>query len=437
VLATFVADDALLAPAGATRVAYLAASLRALDAELDGALHVRHGEPAAALGELAASVGARTIVATADYAPYGRRRDLRVAARLAAAGVEVLFVDSPYAVAPGTLHGREGRPLRVFSAFHRAWLAREVPDPLAAPHPGPWRRVPGDGIDLLALAARRVPDRFAGLPAGPAPELPPAGERAARTLLDGFATRVERYDELRDRPGADGTSRLSAALRFGALHPRQVLAELAGDSRARERLVAELAWREFYADVLWHHPASAREDLSAQLRGLRVDTGPRARERFRAWALGQTGFPLVDAGMRQLLREGWMHNRVRMVSASFLVKHLHLDWRWGARWFMWRLVDGDLASNQHGWQWVAGTGTDAAPFHRVFNPTLQAERFDPDGVYVRRYVGELAALAAPACLAPGGGPSASGYPAPLVDAASERREALARLARARAVRGAS
>jgi deoxyribodipyrimidine photo-lyase len=167
---------------------------------------------------------------------------------------------------------------------------------------------------------------------------------------------------------------------------------------------------------------------------LRVDRDERAAQRFQQWALGRTGYPLVDAGMRQLLREGWMHNRVRMVAASFLVKHLHLDWRWGARWFMSRLVDGDVASNQHGWQWTAGTGTDAAPFHRIFNPTLQAERFDPDGAYVHRYVAELSTTPAPQCLQPGGGTdlfSATGYPEPIVDAARERVEALARLREAR------
>ena len=153
---------------------------------------------------------------------------------------------------------------------------------------------------------------------------------------------------------------------------------------------SELAWREFYADVLWHRPDSARRPLQIFGNHLRWDTGERARDRFRAWATGQTGYPLVDAGMRQLLAEGWMHNRVRMVAASFLVKDLHIDWRLGARWFMWHLVDGDLASNQQNWQWVAGIGTDAAPFHRVFNPGIQQERFDPDGGYVRRYLEELA-----------------------------------------------
>jgi deoxyribodipyrimidine photo-lyase len=212
-----------------------------------------------------------------------------------------------------------------------------------------------------------------------------------------------------------------------------VLAALDGPTLDQTKFVAEVAWREFYADVLFHHPGSARQSFQPSMRALRYDDGPEACARFRAWALGRTGYPLVDAGMRQLLEEGWMHNRVRMVCTSFLVKHLHLDWRWGARWFMWRLADGDLASNQHGWQWTAGTGTDAAPFHRIFNPTLQAKRFDPEGVYVKRYVAELRETPVPDCLEPGGASSLfnAGYVAPLVDADEERRDALARFAEAR------
>ena len=163
--------------------------------------------------------------------------------------------------------------------------------------------------------------------------------------------------------------------------------------------------------------------------GLEWDQGQDAEARFRQWAAGQTGIPLVDASMRQLLEEGWMHNRGRMLAASFLVKHLHLDWRWGARWFMWRLIDGDLASNQHGWQWTAGTGTDAAPFHRIFSPVAQAERFDPDGAYIHRYVPELRGIAAPGVLQPGGGVSLldqSSYPPPMIDLKVERAEALRR-----------
>ena len=232
-------------------------------------------------------------------------------------------------------------------------------------------------------------------------------------------------------PGLDATSRLSPHLKWGTIHPRQLLDRL-GDRPGEATWATELAWREFYADVLFHRPDTIRSNYVDTMDGLRWDEGKRADERFEAWCQGRTGYPIVDAGMRQLLAEGCMHNRVRMITASFLVKDLHVDWRRGARWFMQHLVDGDLASNTHGWQWTAGTGTDAAPFFRVFNPTLQATRFDPDGDYVRRYVAELASIEGGAVHEPwkasgdlfGGG--ASDYPDPIVDHAAERDEALQR-----------
>jgi deoxyribodipyrimidine photo-lyase len=213
-----------------------------------------------------------------------------------------------------------------------------------------------------------------------------------------------------------------------------VLAALADASLDERSFESQICWREFYADVLFHHPESVGRELQSSMANLRVDRDSAAVERFQQWARGATGYPLVDAGMRQLLHEGWMHNRVRMVTASFLVKHLHIDWRWGAKWFMWRLIDGDVASNQHGWQWTAGTGTDAAPFHRIFNPSLQAQRFDPEGVYIRRHVRELSSLAPPQCLLPsaaGGFRGPEGYPAPMVELNRERIEALSRFAAAR------
>ena len=231
-----------------------------------------------------------------------------------------------------------------------------------------------------------------------------------------------------------GTSGLSPYLRFGCIHPRTALNAVAGDDEGSVTFRSEIAWREFYADVLFHEPRSARETLQPSLRSLRWDSGPIAVEHFQAWARGETGIPLVDAGMRQLLAEGWMHNRTRMICASFLVKHLHIDWRWGARWFMDRLIDGDLASNSHGWQWTAGTGTDAAPFHRIFSPIAQAERFDVAGSYIRRYVTELASVEPPQLYQPGGGSGLlrpEAYPEAIVELKAEREEALARFAEAR------
>jgi len=356
---------------------------------------------------VAAEAGAPVVFATGDCGPYGRRRDARAAAALSGAGRSLRLVGSPYAVSPGRVVTAEGRPYRVFTPFRRAWRAAGTTAPSAAPTGVRWVRGASD-VDLAELG----PD-----PSTLGATLPEAGEGAAADLLDAFLDGpVATYGDDRDRPDRPGTSRLSPHLRFGSIHPRQVLARTpAGPSGDVFR--SELAWREFYADVLWHHPDSAWESLSPVGRSLRWDTGPDADARFAAWTEGRTGYPLVDAGMRQLAAEGWMHNRVRMLTASFLVKDLHLDWRRGAAHFLHELVDGDLASNNHGWQWVAGTGTDAAPFYRVFSPDRQAERFDPDGAYVARYVPEH---------------GSSGYPAPIVDHATERVEALARWEEAKA-----
>jgi deoxyribodipyrimidine photo-lyase len=203
---------------------------------------------------------------------------------------------------------------------------------------------------------------------------------------------------------------------------------------AAERYRTELAWREFYADVLYHAPDSARKNHDRRFDALTVDEGVEAQRLFAAWCDGRTGYPIVDAGMRQLRAEAWMHNRVRMIVASFLVKDLHLPWWWGARHFMRHLVDGDLASNQHGWQWVAGSGTDAAPYFRIFNPTTQGERFDPDGDYVRRYVPELRGITGKRVHRPWTLSDAppGGYPGPVVDHAAERADALARYDRIKA-----
>ena len=394
VVPVFVLDDRLLGPAGANRVAFLFRALRALDASMGGGrLVVRRGDPAVVLPELVREVGAERVHAAADFGPYGRVRDGSLADLLERVG-------SPYVVDPGTVRKTDGTPFKVFTPFFKTWRTHRWDPPDAPPTDVEWVTVPGDGI-----------------PDGPpvSASLPDAGEEAAHRRLDAFRERLDRYGDDRNAPGVDGTSRLSVDLKYGTLHPRQLLHGL-GRSAGEQRFRTELAWREFYADVLWHRPETAREPLLPAVGRIAVDDGPDADERFAAWVRGRTGFPIVDAGMRQLLAEGWMHNRVRMITASFLVKDLHLDWRRGARHFLQHLVDGDLASNQHGWQWVAGTGTDPSPYYRVFNPTLQGERFDPDGAYVRRYVPEV------------GTPD---YPAPIVDHDAERKEALARYAAAK------
>jgi deoxyribodipyrimidine photo-lyase len=326
-------------------------------------------------------------------------------------------IGSPYAVDPGTIVTREDHPYKVFTPFYRAWKDIGCDAPIPQPRSVRW-------VEEL---------RDDGIPQAPATAavLPSAGEAAAQRRLDAFvAGSASEYGVERDRPDLDSTSRLSPYLKWGCLHPRQVLARL-GSSAGDESFRSELAWREFYADVLFDRPDTVRLAYRGQMGSMRLDTGTMADERFDAWRLGRTGYPLVDAGMRQLLAEGWMHNRVRMVVASFLVKDLHIDWTRGARHFMEHLVDGDVASNQHGWQWVAGTGTDAAPYFRVFNPVSQSKRFDPDGAYIRRWVPELADLdrrrihepwlAAPDLFGQG-----EPYADPIVDHAVERQEALAR-----------
>jgi len=415
-LALFVLDPALWGPAGPSRRAYLVASLRALDASLrerGGRLWVLRGDPVEQVPAAARAVDARRVHVAADLGPYGARRDEAVERALADEGAELVRTGSPYAVTPGRVISGAGEPYKVFTPFYRAWSDHGWRAPAAAPETAAW----------LGLESSDT------LPEAEAPEglqLPEAGEAAAATRWTEFLDRVSDYAEDRDRPDRDGTSRMSVHLKWGEIHPRTLLADLA---RLRSEGAAtyrkELAWREFYADVLRARPETAREYLRPEFARMRYDE---PGEQLEAWRAGHTGFPVVDAGMRQLRETGWMHNRVRMIVASFLVKDLHLEWQHGARHFMHWLVDGDLASNQHGWQWTAGCGTDAAPYFRVFNPTAQGRKFDPRGAYVRRWVPELAD---PAVVPDPHDPRpeerlAAGYPEPLVDHAAERREALDR-----------
>jgi deoxyribodipyrimidine photo-lyase len=421
VVPLFVVDPAF-ARSGAPRRAFMARALQSLDDRMGGALVYRHGDPVEIVPAFAAEVGADVVVVSRDVGPYGRRRDAAVAEALSAAGRRLRGVGSPYAVEPGTVAKADGSPYAVFTPFSKAWLAVGAPRwsaRTAGPRPADvnWVGAPDIACD--------------GPPAAPSPDalgdvaLPPASEQAAHEQWQRFlADSLDHYDDRRNLPGLDGTSRLSPALRWGLLHPLQLIDDL-GASRSHEVFRSELAWREFYADVLLRRPETAWQNLQSKMDAMAVDTDARARDRFRAWCEGRTGFPIVDAGMRQLLATGWMHNRVRMITASFLVKDLHLPWQWGARHFLQHLVDGDLASNSHGWQWTAGTGTDAAPYFRVFNPTSQSQKFDPDGDYLRRWVPELAHLAGALVHDPGlHRPDA--YPAPIVDHAAEREEALRR-----------
>ncbi|KQT01392.1 cryptochrome/photolyase family protein [Cellulomonas sp. Leaf395] len=406
VVPLFVVDPVLWRSAGAPRLTYLARSLHALDEALDGRLVIRAGHPSDVVPAVAREVEAPAVHVTAATEPYGRRRDDAVERALE---VPLVRTGSPYAVAPGRLTTQAGTPFQVFTPFRGAWLDHGWSAPARRPQRTPWAHARSDALPEVPATDVR---------------LPPAGERAAQGrwteyLHDGLAE----YRTLRDRPDLDGTSMLSIPLKYGELHPRTLLADLAQAPFDVGTFRSELAWREFHADVLWHHPDAARRSLRVVVPEDSWDDGDAA---FEAWAGGRTGYPFVDAGMRQLRALGWMHNRVRMVVASFLVKDLHVRWQRGAAHFMDRLVDGDVSQNQLNWQWVAGTGRDAAPYFRVFNPVTQGERFDPDGSYVRQWVPELRGIPGRAVHQPWrlGLDAPEDYPLPIVDHAVERKVAL-------------
>ncbi len=419
----FVIDPALWDGCGPVRRGWLAASVRAAAESYDGHLTVRVGRPATEVAAFAEEVGAGTVHVSAETTPYGAARDAGVRRSLEDRRVGWVATGSPYAVGPGRVRTQQGGPYRVFTPFARAWREHGWSGPAAAPR---GVRLGEERSDEPAAAS--LDRALAECPV----TLPTAGEDAAlrrwRTFRD---ERLGDYADGRDRPDLRGTSQLSPYLKVGAIHPRTILAELAGNrSRAAQVFTDELGWREFYADVLHDDPGSAWRDLRPELASMGYDTQP---ELLRAWQEGRTGFPVVDAGMRQLAESGWMHNRVRMITGSFLCKDLHLWWPVGARHFLHHLMDGDIASNNHGWQWVAGTGTDASPYFRVFNPVTQGKKFDPDGDYVRRWVPELAHVAGakahePWTVADG---LAHGYPERIVDHGQERAEALRRYEAAR------
>jgi deoxyribodipyrimidine photo-lyase len=394
VLACFMLDPRLTASSGPRRLQYLYDALRDLRERLDGRLLVTRGRPEKRIPQLAKEIGATSVHVSADFSPFGRRRDDAV--RDALGDVPMEEAGSPYLVSPGRVTKADGTPYKVFAPFYDAWRRHG------------WRPPANSGATSVrwidpadVLGGVDIPD------AGVELELP-AGETAARTQWANFVdSGLDSYADDRDRPDLDATSRMSAHLKFGTIHPRTIAADLGRDKGAQAYL-RELAFRDFYAAVLYEWPDSAWWNWNREFDAITMDDD---RSLFEAWKAGRTGFPIVDAGMRQLAQTGFMHNRLRMIVASFLVKDLHLPWQWGARWFLEQLVDGDIANNQHGWQWAAGCGTDAAPYFRVFNPTTQGKKFDPDGGYVRRWVPEA---------------DDDDYPDPIVDHAAERKEALRR-----------
>jgi deoxyribodipyrimidine photo-lyase len=394
VLACYVLDPRLKASSGPRRLQYLYDALRDLREHLGGRLLVTRGRPETRIPVLAREIRATSVHVSADYSPFGRRRDDAV--RNALGDVPLDEAGSPYLVSPGEVTKSDGTPYKVFTPFYNAWRRHGWPPPAnSGADAARWIDAAdvGGGVD--------IPDAGVGLQ-------PQAGETAARKQWAKFVdTGLETYADDRDRPDLDATSRMSAHLKFGTIHPRTMAADLRRGKGAQAYL-RELAFRDFYAAVLYEWPDSAWWNWNRGFDAIQVDEDQKL---FEAWKAGRTGFPIVDAGMRQLAATGFMHNRVRMIVASFLVKDLHLPWQWGARWFLEQLVDGDLANNQHGWQWAAGCGTDAAPYFRVFNPTAQGVKFDPDGTYVRQWVPEV---------------DDDDYPEPIVDHATERKEALRR-----------
>ena len=411
IVPVFIIDSKLIERTGSNGLAYLAQSLQHLDASLDKKLQVIAGQPIDVLKKLQEKYNAQSVHISAEYEPVCAAQD----AEIEKSGIKLVRTGSAYAVAPGrVLKPSDQTPYRVYTPFYRAWLTHG------------WRKPEQKPKSIAAVTpdsdSRQFPDWK--VPTGVS--ITEAGEAAANERFKHFQKNgLDNYDEARNLAGIDGTSKMSAHLTWGEIHPRTLLAPL-GQSKAHEVFRKEIAWREFYADVLFNNPHTETDYYAPQFAKMRYD---KPGKQFKAWCDGNTGYPVVDAAMRQLLAEGWMHNRTRMVVASFLVKDLHLEWQLGERFFREHLVDYDVASNAHGWQWTAGCGTDASPYYRVFNPVEQGKRFDENGDYVRKYVPELAHLKGIEIHEPWDVLDGylKDYPQPIVNHATERLESLARL----------
>jgi deoxyribodipyrimidine photo-lyase len=443
----FVFDDAILAPLprGDRRVQFIHASVIELDGELrrlGGSLSVLHGNAADEIVRLAAALGVDAVFVNEDYEPQARARDAQVAARLRADGRTLLSYKDQVIFDKHEVLTLGGQPFSVFTPFRNAWLKRLAADPGCL---APWpveqyadRLAPSTGQRPLALAALGFePGRH------DEPGLAP-GMAGAAQLFERFIPQLAAYGMARDYPEHDGTSHLSIHLRFGTLSVRhlvrtlqQLAANGAGGAGAAIWL-SELIWREFYMMILYHHPRVVERSFKPAFDAIAWETGAQAQETFSAWCEGRTGYPLVDAAMLQLERTGFMHNRLRMVTASFLVKDLGIDWRWGERHFARHLNDYELASNNGGWQWAASTGCDAQPWFRIFNPVTQSQKFDADGAFIGRFLPQLARLdakqihapwlVAPETLARLGVRLGQDYPEPIVVHEQARQRTLARFA---------
>ena len=434
VINLFLADNETpaLRPLGSAARWWLDQSLHALAGKLDAygnQLILRRGPAATIIPEFARQIGAVRVFWNRRYG-FPADVDRNVEQALLANGIAVETHKSNLLFEPDEIRNRAGKPFQVYSAFWRTALAHGEPrPPLAAPKAIPF-------ADILIPPDNPVPHDLSPIPS----EWPSAGqtawqpgEDAANDLLDDFLdTRLSHYAIQREIPGTDGSSRLSPHLRFGEISPSQIWQRVHGRGQPSAKFLSEIGWREFAYHLLGQYPDLASRNLKPAF-----DNFPWAEpsiDDLAAWREGRTGYPIVDAGMRQLRQTGWMHNRVRMLVASFLTKHLLVDWRVGEEWFWDSLVDADSANNPSGWQWVAGSGADAQPYFRIFNPVLQGEKFDPKGIYVRRYVPEIAGLpdrfihkpwlASPIEYAAAGGETGQTYPAPIVDHGFARKRAL-------------
>jgi len=432
----FVFDTTLLDPLPRRdrRVEFILRAVEELDAALralGGQLLVRHGDPRQEIPRLAAELGARAVYANRDYEPAAVARDAEVDRRLASADSCLIDCKDQVVFERDEVMTQGGTPFSVFTPYKNAWLKRLTPadlDPLPvephAAHLAPPRT--GECLPTLAELGFEATDL-------PALRLP-TGMSGAQALFRDFVERIDDYATARDFPAIKGCSYLSPHLRFGTISIRQLAAHAHGHGgRGAQTWLSELIWRDFYHAVLWHHPRVVTQCFKPEFDTLRWEDAP---DLLAAWREGRTGYPLVDAAMRQLLHAGWMHNRLRMITASFLTKDLGLDWRLGEAWFAEKLLDFDLAANNGGWQWAASTGCDAQPWFRIFNPVTQSERFDPEGRFIRRYVPELADVPVKFIHSPwtmdADGQAACkvvighDYPAPVVDHAQARNRTLAR-----------
>lgn len=450
VYCAFVFDREILDPLPRTdrRVEFIRACLAELDqtlrrlAENDQAgLIVRHGYASEEVPALAQQLGVQAVFAAHDYEPRTQARDARVRGALAAAGI-ALQTCKDHVV----FEGREvltggGTPYTVFTPYKRAWLARLQTHPVM---PQATEASPGALAARPETLRRPVPTlaEIGFAPSNLAQLRIPTGASGGQALLDDFLGRIDQYHEARDFPALKGPSYLSVHLRFGTVSIRRLVAlaqqRSAAGSPGAATWLSELIWREFYCQILANFPHVDGHAFRPAYDAIRWEQGAHAEALFAAWCEGRTGYPIVDAAMQQLNQSGYMHNRLRMVAGSFLVKDLGIDWRWGERYFAEQLNDFDLAANNGGWQWVASSGCDAQPWFRIFNPVSQSRKFDPQGRFIRRYLPQLAALpdaalhapwlASPVELAAAGVTLGSGYPQPLVAHDEAREHTLARYA---------